>query len=228
MRTCIDTHAMSYDELDFAFADLVLAGLQDGLWGGLIDDLSAGLALAASADPAEVRAAALDYRRERGLLASEDLRGWLAARELRAEDLAAHLRRVVARAAAANLPPSHETPSTAELAGNLRAEALLAGALQRCGDLLGRWGGAARARGTTTTPSSSAMMASPGSTRAPAQIMGTLTAPRLAFTVPCANTALLQTGNFMSVRLAISRTPASITSPLTPRAISEVASRSPK
>jgi hypothetical protein len=148
MRTCIDKHAMSYDELDFAFADLVLAGLHDGLWGVLIDDLSVGLALAASADPAEVRAAALDYRRDRGLLASEDLRGWLADRELRAEDLAAHLRRVVARAAAADLPPSHETPSSAELAANVRAEALLTGALQRCGDLLGRWGAAARARGT--------------------------------------------------------------------------------
>jgi hypothetical protein len=148
MRTCIDTRAMSYDELDFAFADLVLAGLQDGLWGALIDDLSAGLALAASADPAEVRAAALDYRRDRGLLASEDLRSWLAARDLRAEDLAAHLRRLAARASAADLPPSHETPSAAELAGNLRAEALLTGALQRCGDLLGTWAAAARARGT--------------------------------------------------------------------------------
>ena len=57
---------------------------------------------------------------------------------------------------------------------------------------------AASAAGTTTTPSSSATMTSPGVTSAPAQTTGTLTEPSVAFTVPRADTALLQTGNCIS------------------------------
>ena len=148
MRTCIDQQAMSFDEIGFTFADLVLAGLYDGLWLALIDDLGAGLAAAPSAEPEQVRAAALDYRRERGLLASEDLRGWLAARGLAAEDLAAHLRRVVALGAAAERPAGSARPAAEDVAASLRADAVLGGTLRRCGELLANWGGAARARGT--------------------------------------------------------------------------------
>jgi hypothetical protein len=148
VRTCIDQQAMSFDEIGFTFADLVLAGLHDGLWLALIDDLGVGLASAASAEAEQVRAAALDYRRERGLLASEDLRGWLAARALTAEDLAAHLRRGVALSDAPERAAGAERPSAEEVAGSLRAEAVLGGALHRCGELLANWAGAARARGT--------------------------------------------------------------------------------
>ena len=49
----------------------------------------------------------------------------------------------------------------------------------------------------------------------------------MAFTVPMAEMAFAQTGKSMAVRSATSRTPALITSPATPRARSEVASRSP-
>jgi hypothetical protein len=139
---------MDFDEIGFMFADLVLAGLGDGLWSALIDDLRFGLAFAGSADPAAVRTAALVYRRERGLLASEDLRSWLAERELVAEDLAAHLRRVVVLASGEAGSAGGQDPSADEIAGSLRAEAVLSGALQSCGLLLANWAAAARARGT--------------------------------------------------------------------------------
>ena len=82
-------------------------------------------------------------------------------------------------------------------------------------------------RGTTTTPSSSATIASPGSTSMPAQTTGTFTEPSVAFTVPRAQIARDQTGNFIADSVATSRTPASITSPRAPRARYDVASRSP-
>src|SRR6185437_878523 len=71
----------------------------------------------------------------------------------------------------------------------------------------------ASARLTETTPSSSATITSPGSMRWPAQITGTFTEPRLALIVPCAQMHLLHTGNLISVRVATSRTPASMISP---------------
>src|SRR5271166_4246661 len=86
----------------------------------------------------------------------------------------------------------------------------------------------AQAFGTTTTPSSSATIASPGLTSAPAQTTGMLTEPSVAFTVPLALTHLLQTGKPISVSVLTSRTPASMTSARAPRALNEVASRSPK
>src|SRR5258708_12046086 len=61
----------------------------------------------------------------------------------------------------------------------------------------------------------------------PAQTTGTLTAPSVAFTVPLAEIALDHTGKPISRSDFTSRHPASITRPVTPRAISEVASRSP-
>ena len=71
-------------------------------------------------------------------------------------------------------------------------------------------------------------MTSPASIAAPAQTTGTLTEPSVSLTVPCAETAFDQTGKPISVRSRTSRTPASMTSPRQPRAIAEVASRSPK
>src|SRR3546814_12539372 len=55
------------------------------------------------------------------------------------------------------------------------------------------------------TPSSSATITSPGSTCAPAQTTGTFTLPSVFLTVPCAKTALDQTGNCISVRSRTSR-----------------------
>ena len=70
-----------------------------------------------------------------------------------------------------------------------------------------------------TTPSSSATMASPGFTAAPAQTIGMFTEPSVAFTVPLALTHLLQTGKPISVSVRTSRTPASMTSARAPRAM---------
>src|SRR5207237_2132490 len=66
-----------------------------------------------------------------------------------------------------------------------------------------------------------------GITLLPAQTTGTLTAPSDAFTVPLAEIAFDHTGKPISRSDLASRTPASITSAVTPRAISEVARRSP-
>ena len=75
--------------------------------------------------------------------------------------------------------------------------------------------------------SGSAHTTSPGLTVTPPRTTGTLTEPGLLFTVPWQETWRVQTGKPMSRRSAESRTPASITSPRTPRAISDEASRSP-
>src|SRR6202007_982029 len=82
-------------------------------------------------------------------------------------------------------------------------------------------------RDTATTPSSSAKIASPGCTRAPAQTTGTLIEPKVALTVPLAETALDQTGKLILAISATSRQPASITTPTAPRARNEVANSSP-
>ena len=74
----------------------------------------------------------------------------------------------------------------------------------------------ALSRGTTTTPSLSATITSPGFTTAPAQTTGTFTDPAVALTVPCAEMAFAQTGKFIAVRSAVSRTPASMIRPTTP------------
>ena len=71
-------------------------------------------------------------------------------------------------------------------------------------------------------------MMSPASMEAPPHTTPTFTDPSVALTVPCELTARLQTGNFISVSERMSRHPASMTSPLTPCARSEVASNSPK
>jgi hypothetical protein len=86
----------------------------------------------------------------------------------------------------------------------------------------------ASACGTTTTPSSSATTMSPGVTSAPAHTTGMFTEPSVAFTVPLAEIALLHTGNRISVSTRTSRTPASMTRALAPRALKLVARRSPK
>ena len=86
---------------------------------------------------------------------------------------------------------------------------------------------AASSRGTTTTPSSSAQITSPALTIAPPSTTGTLTDPGDALTVPSHDTWRDHTGKPISRRSSVSRTPASITRPRTPRAITEVASSSP-
>ena len=57
--------------------------------------------------------------------------------------------------------------------------------------------------------------------------MGTFTDPGVLFTVPWHDTWRVHTGNPISRSSVVSRTPASMTSPRTPRAISDDASSSP-
>ena len=85
----------------------------------------------------------------------------------------------------------------------------------------------ASSRRTTTTPSSSAHTTSPGATATPPRTTGTLTEPGDAFTVPWHDTWRDHTGKPSWRSSWVSRTPASITRPRTPRAMSELASNSP-
>ena len=82
-------------------------------------------------------------------------------------------------------------------------------------------------RATTMTPSSSATIASPGQIRCPPMLTGTLTAPAVALTVPCAETAAQKTGKPIACSSATSRTPPVVTRPRTPRCCSDVPSSSP-
>src|ERR1022692_658329 len=79
----------------------------------------------------------------------------------------------------------------------------------------------------TTTPSSSAMTASPGATTVPAMQTGTFTDPAVALTVPWALTDRDHTGNRARVIAATSRTPVVVTRPRTSRAASAVVISSP-
>lgn len=85
----------------------------------------------------------------------------------------------------------------------------------------------ARSRGTTTTPSSSATITSPGRITWPSTAIGTLTEPPVALTVPWADTARDQAAKPMSRSSWVSRMPALMTMPRTPRRWSAVANSSP-
>jgi hypothetical protein len=146
LRTVIDRQALSYGEISFGVADLVLAGYVAGTWPVLIDDLRRSIRV--EVDPAAAKAAAIAFRRERGLLAGEDLRAWLHERELSSEELGAHLRRVVALAEGAGHDEIAPAASSEEIADVLRAEAVFSGALRDCGQLLAHWCAAARGRDT--------------------------------------------------------------------------------
>src|SRR3990167_3016916 len=76
---------------------------------------------------------------------------------------------------------------------------------------------AASSRGTTTTPSSSATITSPGFTCTPAHTTGTFTEPTLDFTVPLAEIARDHTGNCISVISRASRQPTPSTTAFVPR-----------
>ena len=113
-------------------------------------------------------------------------------------------------------PLAHVVDVEPELAGApaVRAwSASFACALPRLREDVGR----APSRRTTTTPSSSATITSPGRTSAPAQTIGVCTlAGRLLDRALRARSPRDQTGNPISVSSATSRTPASMTRPRTP------------
>ena len=71
-------------------------------------------------------------------------------------------------------------------------------------------------------------MTSPGLTSWPAQTTGTFTAPSVSLTVPCAETALDQTGNFISVSAHVAAAGVDDEAPHAARPRASVASSSPK
>lgn len=77
--------------LDAALLELVASGA----WGLERERLASGLAAVGAggdAPASQLKAAEESFRRQRGLLAAEDLTAWLTARELSVADLRAHLR----------------------------------------------------------------------------------------------------------------------------------------
>ena len=84
-----------------------------------------------------------------------------------------------------------------------------------------------QSRGTTTTPSTSATITSPGLTGAPAAHAPARSPTRRRLDRPLSEIAFAHTGKSIVVRSATSRTPASMTGPTAPCARADTASRSP-
>ncbi len=139
--------AFAFGELEFDWDDVVLAAIGWGEWQQLERSLAWRLALVADGaadqvDPKAVRAAAVAFRRARGLLAGAEFVRWLEQRSLSTADLQAHLIRTLLPAPAQAASDSDPLDLN-ELADTIDAEAILSGRLQRCADRLVRCAAAA-------------------------------------------------------------------------------------
>jgi hypothetical protein len=114
--------------------DLVGAGAVSGRWRRLEADLALGLALCDVSAPgrAEVDAALRAFRYARRLTSAQDMRRWLARRELELGELRAAIERELARDGRHGAGPAHAADRARALAA-LPAEAVLSGALRECG-----------------------------------------------------------------------------------------------
>jgi hypothetical protein len=137
--------------------DLVLVGFLDGSWPAFEQSLRAGLACerdAGGGDAGDVRAAAIAFRRARGLVAGDDLSAWLAERHLSRDDLRAHLRRRVLRehdeVALAGILARHPV-SVDDVAGVVDVEAACDGIVGRCATTVVGWAAAASEPGLGAT-----------------------------------------------------------------------------
>jgi hypothetical protein len=114
--------------------ELLAAGVVSGRWQRLEHELADGLALVAADAPAkdEIRAEVRAFRVERRLLSAEDLRAWMAPREL----TMAALNGFAARAVARRRGGTRGTAAATDVAAALPAEAICGGVLRELGGWL--------------------------------------------------------------------------------------------
>lgn len=147
MRTLLRRAVLRFDDRELLGADLVLAGLLTGDWQRLERELACGLAADEAArergeviDPGRLAAAEAEFREERGLLAADDMRAWLAEHEFTVDQWRAHLARRLRPA------PHSISPAAADLVdveAALRVEATCTGTLARLVAVLVDWCAAA-------------------------------------------------------------------------------------
>lgn len=131
----------------------MLAGFIDGTWPEFERSVQAGLAceLAAATavsrtDPDLTRSVAVAFRRERGLLAGDQLRTWLAERGVTPDDWAAYLRRSVLRERCVESLDgilARQPVPVEDVARILPAEVACNGILRRCATTVIGWAAAA-------------------------------------------------------------------------------------
>ena len=143
MRELVNQPLLSAGGTAWTYGDALLLGLLTGVWSLFERDVTEGLALEASGVEApedDVRAAIVAFRRERRLLAAEDLRVWMGERGLDGQAVQDCLRRAVLRAGAGRQAARDAVASfpvaASRLAGALPAEAFVSGTLRRCGESL--------------------------------------------------------------------------------------------
>jgi hypothetical protein len=141
MHTIVGLPAFSFEQDEYLYADVVLAGLLWGSWQRLERDVGSAAAAELAGERVTDRAvteAMISFRRRRRLISREDLDGWLHARALSAEELRAHLRRML-------LPRGHEPLASEELVGMMRCAATCSGTLAELAGELAQAAAAARA-----------------------------------------------------------------------------------
>lgn len=162
MRTLVNSPAFDFGELQFDWGEVVLAAIGWEEWQRLERSLAEGMACASDArardelpDPATLREATLAFRRSQSLLAGEDYEQWLLDRALSTRDVDAHLARVLLRDRVGDRAAELHEQNPAdprELAGLVRAEAVLSGRLRSWAQRLARC--VAAERGLSAAPES--------------------------------------------------------------------------
>ena len=144
MDTLTGRDLLEVGDATWLYDDAVLHGLHTGEWQQLERRIAQGITALARVQPsqASVDEELLRFRRARRLLAGEDLRDWLAERDLGNEDLVSCARRAVA-VRADEVSETEATPT--EIAAVLRAEAIYDGTFATCADALARSAAAAAA-----------------------------------------------------------------------------------
>ncbi len=133
--------AFLVDHHAYTFGDILIAAALCGEWRSFI--ARAHRRWLSGSDPASVPERAADevrrFRRARRLEAAEDLRSWLADRDLDEEDLVRHARAVAREQGGLPAQPSGPAEPTNCPASAWWPEAVLSGAIERWAAMLQRW-----------------------------------------------------------------------------------------
>ena len=131
-----ESTAFTLAELEISCADVVLSGIGSGEWTTFVGETEdAILSLAAGASPPSldvVRTAAERFRRERGLLTTEELDDWLDARGLDRDDLASSLERRVVVQLSGDPRRGENQAAAPGLRAAVEVDAWTSGVLESC------------------------------------------------------------------------------------------------